>query len=236
MGQLETLSNCKHQIGISLRHGERKLAQDALSFEADTYGDIIQGDFLDSYRNLTYKAIMGLRWVSTYCKHAKFLLKTDDDVFVNIFNLVALLRNRTEPAKKSLMCITMPSVVLRDKGNKWYVTRDEYPNDTYPTYCGGLAFLLTTDVADALFEASLDTPFFWIDDIYVTGILASKVGVVHENIESMYEPRKHEFLQRFSKSWRSLKLIFGHVHNLDHIKQVWNYVTVEQNKTTTIIG
>ena len=68
--------------------------QDALLLEADAYGDIVQEDFVDSYRNLTYKGIMGLRWTSEHCAHARFLLKTDDDIFVNTFNLLAELRLR----------------------------------------------------------------------------------------------------------------------------------------------
>ena len=121
---------------------------------------------------------MGLRWTSAHCKHAKFLLKTDDDVFVNIFNLVTLLRNQTEPAKMRLMCLLMTGSAIRKPGNKWRVSRQEYPNDTYPICCAGLAFVLTTDVAKALYEASFEIPFFWIDDVYVTGILASKAEVV----------------------------------------------------------
>lgn len=52
------------------------------------YGDIVQEDFVDSYRNLTHKAIMALRWVSQNCQNAKLILKADDDIFINIFKLV----------------------------------------------------------------------------------------------------------------------------------------------------
>ena len=30
--------------------------------------DIVQGTFLDTYKNLTYKSVMGQHWVSTYCQ------------------------------------------------------------------------------------------------------------------------------------------------------------------------
>ena len=49
--------------------------QDKLQEETTLHGDIVQEDFTDSYRNLTYKAIMAMKWVSTYCKHATFVLK-----------------------------------------------------------------------------------------------------------------------------------------------------------------
>ncbi len=56
-------------------------------------GDLVLGNFEDTYRNLSYKAVMMLRWTSAHCSSAKFLLKVDADVFVNTFALVSLLRS-----------------------------------------------------------------------------------------------------------------------------------------------
>ncbi|KAL1481298.1 hypothetical protein MTO96_015734 [Rhipicephalus appendiculatus] len=35
--------------------------------EHETYGDIVQGDFVDSYKNLTYKSAMLIRWAREKC-------------------------------------------------------------------------------------------------------------------------------------------------------------------------
>ena len=35
--------------------------------ESARYGDIVQTDFLDSYRNLTLKAVSWMRWVDAHC-------------------------------------------------------------------------------------------------------------------------------------------------------------------------
>ena len=40
--------------------------------------------FQDIYYNLTLKTVMGLKWTSIYCNQAKYIMKTDDDIFVNI--------------------------------------------------------------------------------------------------------------------------------------------------------
>ena len=37
---------------------------------------------MDTYENLTYKAVLGLRWIIDHCQQAKFVLKIDDDVQV----------------------------------------------------------------------------------------------------------------------------------------------------------
>lgn len=77
--------------------------QRALEFESEQYGDIVQEDFLDTYRNLTYKGIAALKWIDERCSHARWILKTDDDIFVNTFNLLRHLHRleRLETEEKS---------------------------------------------------------------------------------------------------------------------------------------
>ncbi|KAM6185079.1 beta-1,3-galactosyltransferase 4 [Rhynchocyon petersi] len=65
-----------------------------LAREAESQGDILQAAFQDSYRNLTLKTLSGLNWANTHCSMARYILKTDDDVFVNVPELVAELVRR----------------------------------------------------------------------------------------------------------------------------------------------
>ena len=58
--------------------------------ENTDYGDIVQGNFVDSYHNLSYKATMGNLWVSHFCKQAEFVVKTDDDMFIDLFEVIQL--------------------------------------------------------------------------------------------------------------------------------------------------
>jgi hypothetical protein len=41
------------------------------------HGDILQGDFIDVYRNLTFKSQMTFRWVKHSCMNAKLVAKMD---------------------------------------------------------------------------------------------------------------------------------------------------------------
>ena len=66
--------------------------QKSISEESSAHGDIVQGEFLDTYHNLSYKAIMGNLWVSEFCEQAEFVVKTDDDMFVDLFEVYALTR------------------------------------------------------------------------------------------------------------------------------------------------
>lgn len=63
--------------------------------ESMTYHDLLLADFMDSYRNLSYKAVTALHWVNYYCRNAHYVVKTDDDIFVNIFALSRFI-NYTE--------------------------------------------------------------------------------------------------------------------------------------------
>ena len=56
--------------------------------EAELHRGVIQGDFLDSYHNLTHKAVMGLRWVTENCPGVKHVMRLDDDVFVNMDHVI----------------------------------------------------------------------------------------------------------------------------------------------------
>ena len=97
---------------------------EAILFEYETYKDIVQEDFLDSYKNLTYKGLMALKWISTYCSQANYVLKVDDDIMVNTFTLMNHLKylDHHEYSKKKMrgmiLCLLWQSMeVMRDRSD-----------------------------------------------------------------------------------------------------------------------
>lgn len=87
--------------------------------ENSQYNDIVQERFFDTYNNLTLKSVMMLKWVTSNCDKTKYLMKTDDDMFVNIPLLLQTLHSRTQPETLlgSLICNAKP---ILDPKNKWY--------------------------------------------------------------------------------------------------------------------
>ena len=127
-------------------------------------------NFVDSYRNLTRKVIGGLGWATTYCAHARFFAKVDDDIAVNALKLVERLK--TKISEKLLVCSLRYAAKKAHRGkkvSKWVVTREEYPNDNFPVNCSGWAYAMTPDVVVQLLRASLSIRFVWLEDVYVTG-------------------------------------------------------------------
>jgi hypothetical protein len=68
--------------------------------EALTYGDIVQLNINESYQNIVYKEVAGLKWSHLYASHIPYLFKTDDDIIVDTLLLSDIVRfftkNRTK--------------------------------------------------------------------------------------------------------------------------------------------
>lgn len=112
-----------------------------IKHESKVYGDIVQGSFMDAYRNMTYKHVMGLKWVAHHCPMAKYVLKTDDDVVLNSREMRRFLAKELSPwgAQGLIACQVLElAVAQRTDRSKWKVTTAEYASHFYPTYCAGL--------------------------------------------------------------------------------------------------
>ena len=126
-----------------IQKGYDQVSQTVVEQEHILYGDIVQGDFLESYRNLSYKHVLGLKYALHYCPQTSFVLKMDDDTAVDLFRMLALLE--TLGTQESLTIVgSLMNInerkVLRDLDSKWYVTYDEYPSTIYPNFVSGWAY------------------------------------------------------------------------------------------------
>lgn len=157
--------------------GTSNSSQADIEYENKTYGDIVQGNFIDAYKNMTYKHIMALKWFTYYCPDAKYIVKTDDDVFIHSPNVYKFLENDIN-RKKFLFCYKLVEArVKRTYRSKWRVSVKDYPNKYYPEYCPGFSIVYSSDVAFQLYREGQKTPYFWIDDVHVTGTLAKKINI-----------------------------------------------------------
>lgn len=139
--------------------------------ESRKYGDIVYADFKESYRNLTRKMLIALKWVSVYCSDVDFVMKVDEDVFVNVPQLAAELHNRPYGIKGSVYGnINLNSIVHR-KG-KWAVSRDEFPLTHYPSYASGNSYVISGNMIPRMFMISEYMPYMPIEDAFITGCLA----------------------------------------------------------------
>lgn len=171
------------------------VSQNALEDENRRYSDLVQGNFKEAYRNLTYKHVMGLLWVTQYCQQAQYVIKMDDDIVVDFYRLRTVMNSIVQDHRPLLMGYLLKGTQpVREPANKWFVTQSEYPQSMYPPFLSGWLYITTPKDAKTLAEASKTVPYFWIDDIYVTGLLAQLVGISHQDIHQ-YFTLHHEYLE-----------------------------------------
>ncbi|XP_002740042.1 beta-1,3-galactosyltransferase 1-like [Saccoglossus kowalevskii] len=152
-----------------------------LKLESDTFMDLVVLDFDDSYYNLTLKTMMLLRWAVTYCPNAKYVMKVDDDVFVNLDNLIPLLSEAPREGY-AVGYVYVQSKPIRKTWNKWYVSEEEWSYEFYPPYPTGPAYVLSMDVARAVLKSARRIRMFRMEDVYIgMNLLKLSIKPVHHN-------------------------------------------------------
>lgn len=146
--------------------------------EFQSFRDILSGRYKDTYRNLTYKVMQGFHWASQFCP-AKFILKTDDDCFVNTHNLHNLIIHHQDVHSLYIGHVKSEEderKVIRSKDNRWHVLQEEYGGKLYPPYISGVGYLLSQDVVQKLVNISQYIKIIPNEDAFV-GILAQEVNI-----------------------------------------------------------
>lgn len=200
--------------------------QVALEEEHRKYEDLVQGNFVDSYRNLTYKHVMGLKWITYHCRQARYIFKADDDIFVDIRQMAQYIKGAWGLAaqRRLLFCFVYHAPpVKRSHRSKWYVSFREYSADYYPSYCAGWGILMSPDVVFALYTQSPHEPYFWVDDVHVSGTLAHRAGISHSEFNHLID-HSDELVQRWlADPGLSPPVLFGYPDaKPELIYRMWN--------------
>lgn len=183
--------------------------------ETSKYKDLVQGNFIDSYRNLTLKSISMLRWVNTYCSHANYLLKVDDDMYINIPNLFSAIY------KQVVKLFIMGNLIIgakpvQDNTSKWYTPKKLFPEENYPHYVSGTAYVISGCAIPKIYSSAKSTKPFWLEDIFITGICAKKAGIHHIHRNDM----TFDTLENYDCAFKSLisvhRIKWQHMYFVHH--------------------
>lgn len=148
-----------------------------LKKEHEKYKDILQFSFKDSYKNLTYKHLSGYKWISKNCQKTEFVLKTDDDQAVDIHHLKSYLSHFLDGKTQEnfyLCYLIEKQKPQRSIRAKHFVSFQEYPEEYYPNFCSGWAYVTNINTIENLLHVSKEQKYFWIDDLYITGMLPKR--------------------------------------------------------------
>ncbi|XP_018408195.1 PREDICTED: beta-1,3-galactosyltransferase 5-like [Nanorana parkeri] len=156
----------------------------SLSEEINTYKDIIQKDFVDTYYNLTIKTLTGLDWIVHHCPQTRYIMKTDTDMFVNTLYLIELLMRKNQTSNLFTGILKPNDPPIRNIFSKWYISKREYDRDKYPPFCSGTGYVLSVDVAQRIYNISFSIPFFKLEDVYI-GMCLDKLKVPLQELHSL---------------------------------------------------
>lgn len=194
-----------------------RTVQEKILEEDEKYLDIIQGEYIDSYYNLTLKTMSMMKWVSDNCEKIKFVFKVDDDVFVNMKAIVDFSELRY--FKSAIIGnIARKWAPHRNPVNKWYIPKSIYKEMRYPNFATGTSYLFTGDAAKPLYETSIKMTPWYLEDVFMTGIVAEKAQIrrLHHsmirNTRLSITPCNYRFFMT------------SHKHTPEDIKQLWQLI------------
>lgn len=180
----------RRDVGMAFVLGQStdKSLNKALNKEDSMYRDLIRGNFVDSYNNLTLKTMSSLEWTARHCLRAKYVLKTDDDMFINVPKLLAfvdtLKANRTIYGRRAENWLP-----VRNKWSKYYIPIAQYSKKVFPCFTTGPAYLMTGDIVGDLLVGSLNTPFIRLEDVFTTGIVAESLAIKRVHVREIANVR-----------------------------------------------
>jgi hypothetical protein len=108
------------------------------------------------------------------------------------------------------------------------LSRSEYEPDWYTDYCAGVAYIITIDLIEKMYSLSKHVKFVWIDDFFMTGVLAAvayaKFATMHKYCSIFEHPRAIIHDIKRLKQVKDAKMIF-HQLNSNARNLIWFYLT-----------
>ncbi|VDN21868.1 unnamed protein product [Gongylonema pulchrum] len=94
--------------------------------------------------------------------------------------------------------------------------KDEYLEDSFPPYCIGWYYLLTSDLIKPILRELPYCTYFWIDDVHITGHIAQRAQAHFENwtnTSMMTNPKSSAMIDGH--------VIFMLTKSVNERKQIW---------------
>lgn len=112
---------------------------------------------------------------------------------------------------------------MRDVTSKWYIAYKDFKPEYFTPYCSGSAYMFTGDLIQKMYDKSKFIKFFWVDDFYITGLLAQAINATYHQFNSMYIVNTGLVESRFLHEQR--QTAFGHTPgNINRLLKIWKFI------------
>ena len=119
--------------GTSETKAEMQSLQAQVDSEAAKFHDILQfGHIIDSSRTLTNKTRATFEWFLRECPDVPYLAKGEDHTYVNRQDFEQYIVTHSQPEAIFGHRVYKNTVVFRDPKSYFYVSREDYIEETYP--------------------------------------------------------------------------------------------------------
>lgn len=195
---------------------ENSRIQEQVENEDSLHDDILQGAFYDDYYNLTLKTITMMRWVSEKCSKIRYVLKVDDDMMMNMQHACDFTEINPNFHRVIIGKLAKKWKPHRSKLSKWFVPFEAYNQPYFPNFVTGPAYFFTGDAAKPLYETSVNkTVPFYLEDVYMTGVVAEAAGVKRFNHAMMKNVHLKLDVCIFPR------IMTSHKHKPNEIRELW---------------
>ena len=213
-----------------------------LEDEIELYNDIIVGNFIDTYYNLTLKSFSALSWAKLFCSKVKWFFFSDDDIILQPIALKDMMLH-TPMDPESFHCRVWFAVkVRRNPVDRFYVPIEDIPLAKYPKYCPGFAYFVPGRKIDRLVSTVLSPnsslsltfdetrvnfplPRIKFEDAFITGIARHAAGIDIQNLpQSTQMFRENINWKYISRSDAESIIAAGQTNSLLHDIEKFNTI------------
>ena len=176
-----------------------------------------------------------MRWVSQRCSKIRYVLKVDDDMMLNMQHIADFAEINPNFHRVIIGKLAKKWKPHRDTRNKWYVPMEAFNGTFFPNFVTGPAYFFTGDAAQSLYNTAInDRAPLYLEDVYMTGIVAEKAGIKRFN---------HAFIRNVHLKVDPCtypKMMTSHKHKPNEIRLLWKQVyyrkCVVQPKPPTVVS
>ena len=174
-------------LGVSFDVAMNPSLLSSLAHEHNIHNDILLFDFVDSYSNLTAKGFLALSWIDSHFEKVKYILKTDDDILLNIYEWLYQVHLMEVEGCEICICCRIHRVY-----------HNHYP------HCKGRGYLMSRGAVRKMLSAYKRESWNPKEDLFYTGYLgyhqgiflrdtanlSSKEATTNDLAPEVYDPKK----------------------------------------------
>lgn len=197
-----------------------KKIQKAVEKEAVKHGDILQGRFSEAPNNLPQKSLLGLRWIAEYCLKAKMIMRIEDTVILNMFEILREYKSRYSCTKNFMMCkFVKQRIKFMDHEN----LKKMNLSPTI-THCKSKAVMMTRDMILSIYHAAPHMTPYWSDEVYVYGMLPAQIQEKTLKSFKQFEENSDRAIDCYETNQNNCGLVAIDTQTRSHHNILWSHI------------